>query len=162
MPQSQKCQIQAASATYVTAYDNARSLTHWARSGIKPETSWRLVRFLTCWAMMGNSLLYEWYIQVPSTVPGTQEAHNNYLLNEQRNGNTNAKKSKGVPAVAQWVKNPAAAVQVTEEVWVQSLTHCSGLGIQHCCTCGVGHSWGSDSILGLGNSTCHECSHEFF
>ena len=33
---------------------------------------------------------------------------------------------KGVPAVAQWVKNPPAATQVTVEVWVQFLTSTLG------------------------------------
>ena len=28
-------------------HSNARSLTHWARSGIKPASSWMLVRFIT-------------------------------------------------------------------------------------------------------------------
>ena len=37
----------AASSTYTTAHSNARSITHWARLGIKPATSWTLVRFLT-------------------------------------------------------------------------------------------------------------------
>ena len=35
------------SATYTTAHGNAWSLTHWARPGIEPETSWFLVRFIT-------------------------------------------------------------------------------------------------------------------
>ena len=33
-------QIRAASATYTTAHGNAGSLTHWAKPGIKPTTSW--------------------------------------------------------------------------------------------------------------------------
>ena len=37
--------IQAVSATYTTAHGNARSLTHWARPGIKPVFSQILVRF---------------------------------------------------------------------------------------------------------------------
>ena len=35
------------SATYTTAQGNAGSLTHWVRPGIKPETSWFLVRFVS-------------------------------------------------------------------------------------------------------------------
>jgi len=31
------------SANYTTAYGNAGSLTHWARPGIEPATSWFLV-----------------------------------------------------------------------------------------------------------------------
>ena len=34
-------------------HSNARSLTHWVRQGIKPESSWILVRFVNPWAMMG-------------------------------------------------------------------------------------------------------------
>ena len=35
------------SVTYSTAHSNAGSLTHWARPGIEPVSSWILVRFLT-------------------------------------------------------------------------------------------------------------------
>ena len=35
--------------------------------------------------------------------------------------------AKGVPTVAQWVKNLAEEAQVAAEVWVQSLTCHSGL-----------------------------------
>ena len=31
--------------TYTTAHDNARSLTHWARPGSEPATSWFLIGF---------------------------------------------------------------------------------------------------------------------
>ena len=34
---------------------NIRSLIHWARSGIKPKSSWMLVRFSNHWAMTGTS-----------------------------------------------------------------------------------------------------------
>ena len=33
--------------TYTTAHGNTRSLTHWARPGIEPVTSWFLVRFVS-------------------------------------------------------------------------------------------------------------------
>ena len=46
-PQPQQCQIQAASATYTIAHGNARSLTHWARPGIEPMSSWILVGFIS-------------------------------------------------------------------------------------------------------------------
>ena len=35
--------------------------------------------------------------------------------------------NEGVPAMAQWVKNPTAADRVTAEVWVRSLAQGSGL-----------------------------------
>ena len=46
-PQPQQHQIQATSATYTTAYGNAKSLTHWARPGIEPVSSWTLARFVS-------------------------------------------------------------------------------------------------------------------
>ena len=39
--------------TYTTAHSNAGSLTHWARPGIQPATSWFPVRFVNRWATMG-------------------------------------------------------------------------------------------------------------
>ena len=39
--------IHAESVTYTTAHGNTRSLIHWARSGIEPESSWMLVRFVS-------------------------------------------------------------------------------------------------------------------
>ena len=47
MPEPQQCQIRATSATYTTAYGNARSLTHWVKPGSKPATSWFLVGFVS-------------------------------------------------------------------------------------------------------------------
>ena len=35
------------SVTYTTAHSNAGSLTHWARPGIEPKTSWFLVGFIS-------------------------------------------------------------------------------------------------------------------
>ena len=35
------------SVTYTTAHCNARSLTHWAKPGIEPTSSWILVRFVS-------------------------------------------------------------------------------------------------------------------
>ena len=52
----------------------------------------------------------------------------------------------GVPAVAQWVKNPAPAAQVTPEVHVRSPAQ--GSGLKGCGSCSVGHSCGSDWIPG--------------
>ena len=59
-PEPQQCGIWAASETYTTAHGNAGSLTHWLRPGIKPATSWVLVRFINQCAMTGTpSLLFE-------------------------------------------------------------------------------------------------------
>ena len=50
VPQPQQCGIWATSATYTTAHGNAGSLTHRARAGIEPATSWFLVGFVNHWA----------------------------------------------------------------------------------------------------------------
>ena len=42
-----QCQIGAESATYTTAHGNTEWLTHWARPGIKPASSWILVGFVS-------------------------------------------------------------------------------------------------------------------
>ena len=46
MPELQQHGIRAMSVTHTTAHGNTRSLTHWARPGIEPATSWFLVRFV--------------------------------------------------------------------------------------------------------------------
>ena len=43
----QQLWVQALSATYITAHNNARSLTHWARLRIEPASSGILVWFIT-------------------------------------------------------------------------------------------------------------------
>ena len=46
-PQPQQCWIWAASVTHTTAHGNSGSLTHWARSGVEPASSWILVGFIS-------------------------------------------------------------------------------------------------------------------
>ena len=46
-PQPQQLEIPALSSIYTTAHGNARSVTHWARQGIEPETSWFLAGFVS-------------------------------------------------------------------------------------------------------------------
>jgi len=53
-PEPQQQWIRAASATYTTAQGSTGSLTHWARAGIEPTTSWFLVGFVNHWAMTGT------------------------------------------------------------------------------------------------------------
>ena len=55
MPQPQQCQIQATSATYASFCSNARSLTHWTRSGIEPTSSQRRHQILHLLSPNGNS-----------------------------------------------------------------------------------------------------------
>ena len=59
-PQPQQCQIWAKSVAYTTAHGNARSLVHWARPGIKPATSWFLVRLFPL-RHNGNSSIWICY-----------------------------------------------------------------------------------------------------
>ena len=47
MKQSQKCRIQAMSATYTTAHGNAGFPTQWVRPEIKSISSWIIVGFIT-------------------------------------------------------------------------------------------------------------------
>ena len=42
---------------YTTAHSNAGSLTHWARPGVEPPSSWMLLRFFNHWAMKGTPAL---------------------------------------------------------------------------------------------------------
>ena len=44
---SPQFRIRAMSVTYTTTHGDAGSLTHWARAGIKPTTSWFLVGFVS-------------------------------------------------------------------------------------------------------------------
>ena len=46
------------SATYSTPHCSAGSLTHWARTGIEPASSWILVGFLTHWTTAGTPLSF--------------------------------------------------------------------------------------------------------
>ena len=59
----QQRQIQATYVTYTTAHGNAGSLTHQARPGIEPATSWFIVRFISAapqWKLLpfGNLLMH--------------------------------------------------------------------------------------------------------
>ena len=58
IPQPQQHQIQAESVIYTTAHCNTGSLTHWARPGIKPASSWILGRFIKSWATTGTPHLH--------------------------------------------------------------------------------------------------------
>ena len=46
--------IQAISATYTTVHSDTGSLTHWAKPGIKPTSSWIPVSFVNYWALKGT------------------------------------------------------------------------------------------------------------
>ena len=66
MPEPQQlCGIRAVSAAYTTAHSNTGSLTHWARSGIEPATSWFLVGFINYCATTGTPGFAEWRPSFP-------------------------------------------------------------------------------------------------
>ena len=48
---------------HTTAHGNARSVTHWARPGIEPMSSWMLVGFINHWATMGTPYFF-FYIKI--------------------------------------------------------------------------------------------------
>ena len=56
--------------------------------------------------------------------------------------------------MVQWVMNQTARALVAAEVWVQSLTHCSGLKEQTLLQLQM------DSIPSPGKSICPGCGHE--
>ena len=61
--QPQQYRIWALPVTYTTTLGNAGSLTHWARPGIKPISTWILVGFVTCWATKGTPFMLYCYLQ---------------------------------------------------------------------------------------------------
>ena len=70
MPESQQHQIQATSATYTRARGNTGSLTHWARPGMEPATSWFLVGlFPLCHDRNANIFRIIWPTYPPSDSP---------------------------------------------------------------------------------------------
>ena len=90
-PEPQQHWIRAASATYTTAHGNIKSLTCWARAGIKPTTSWFLVRFVKHWATTGipmpskSYLTYSVYgLELRNFVKGFEEWYEIWVLNMVR------------------------------------------------------------------------------
>ena len=51
-------------SAYITAHGNAGSLSHWARSGSKPESSWILVGFVNHWATTATPVVCFWVINL--------------------------------------------------------------------------------------------------
>ena len=62
--------------------------------------------------------------------------------------------------MAQWAKNPTAAIQVTVEVQVCSPAWHSGLKDLCCCHCSVNGTCASDSVPGPTTSICYRCGHK--
>ena len=85
-PQPQQRQIWASSVTYTTAHGNARSLTHWARPGTEPTTSWFLVgcvstapwQGLTSFSLIPSSPVYREHL--PLHLHRSLLNHSTYFL----------------------------------------------------------------------------------
>ena len=60
-PQLQQHWIWVTSATYAIAHSNTRSLTHWARPGIQPASSWTLCQALNPLNHNGNANGYNFF-----------------------------------------------------------------------------------------------------
>ena len=87
-PQPQQQGIQATSTTYITAHGNAGSLTHRVRPGIKPTSSWILVRFVSSkpWWELGSTLfdigLSNVFLDLSSQARETEVEINRWDLNQ--------------------------------------------------------------------------------
>ena len=63
IPLPQQCRIWATSGTCTAAHSNARSLTHKARQGIEPTSSWILVAFVTAESQWELYKLFLWTVK---------------------------------------------------------------------------------------------------
>ena len=73
-PQPRQCQIWVASATYATAHSTLVSLTHWARPGIEPASSWMPVRCTSTepWWELHQNTLYWCYLFISLSSTGLE------------------------------------------------------------------------------------------
>ena len=169
-PQPQQCRIWAASETYTTAHSNTRSLTHWARPGIKPVSSWILVRLVS--TEPERELLLKNFLSTKCMT--TVSCLTKYLGEGTLSHSTNIYCSLAVCQALFWCwiysSEPNSKkflsgepdIVVKEKIlnkfigkfplWPSGLKvwHCqfparhSGLRIQLCWSCGIGHSCCSD------------------
>ena len=67
------------SLTYTTAHCNTGSLTHWARPGIEPSSSWIQVRFISAepWQELPSVLLLSWFLKIDSILKCSLIQRNN-------------------------------------------------------------------------------------
>ena len=101
--QSRQNRIQATSVTYIAAYGNAGSLTHWTRPGIEPTSSQRQHWVLNLLSHNGNSWVpklltsifpepqqscqdqgFKWLKQTNKKTSGKMEDIKSYLLKKDR------------------------------------------------------------------------------
>ena len=57
------------SVSYTTAHSHTGFLTHWMRPGVKPMSSWILVSFVNCWAMIGTPSIWSFKVAARKTEP---------------------------------------------------------------------------------------------
>ena len=125
-PQPQTSGIRAESANYTAAHGNTGFLTHWARPGIAPKSSWIPVWFITYWTTTGTPIcffkwLYPWHMKVPG--PGIESKQ----------------QLRPMPQVQQcqilhllcWAGDPTSTSIATRATAVLFLTHCATAGTPH-------------------------------
>ena len=162
-PRPQQRRIQAASSTYPTGHSSARSLTHWARSGIKPATTWFLVRFVNHWATMGTPKMmdlnvrpkmikFSFYIirrklHIIEICSDFGEYYTKRTVNERKNRLYKFKN------FVHWMYCPEEFPSWLSGLWLASmrtqfwfLAFLSGLRIQFAMSYGIGHRRGSDPV----------------
>ena len=146
MPQPQQYRIRPESPTYTTIHDNAWSLTHWSGPGIKPASSWILVRFFSTqpwWELPDHFLIglfcfilfcikpYEMFIyfRAISSVLSALDTFSFLFLSANNHLTLTRNYFRGVPIVVQWKQIRLE----TMKLWVQSLALLNGLKIWRCC-----------------------------
>ena len=65
------------------SHSNAESLTHWARPGIEPETSWFLVGFISAvpWRELQKESIYFIYVRITESLCCTAETNKTLQIN---------------------------------------------------------------------------------
>ena len=108
--------IKAESATHTTAHGNTGSLTHWARPGIEPATSWFLVGFVNHCATTGTPRLFFAFYTSDNIIDIFFVFFSsllNILFRSSRRGTAetnptrNTEVAGSIPGLAQWVKDLA-------------------------------------------------------
>ena len=120
-----------------------RSLTHWARPGIKPTSSWLLVgfvstapqgqlpmeHFLKCFIIISKSSSKHW---LPTFSWSYQISTKGFHTTIRTIPSSN-----GLREFLLWLSRLGTQA-VSMRIWVRSLASLSGLRILSCCGCGIG------------------------